>query len=69
MAHTSSREATLSTFTLTGREDFILHIAVSDTDALYTFVLDEVSSRPEVADVRTSIVYDCTRRHVQAPSG
>lgn len=67
-AHASSLEPTLAVFTLTGREDFVLHVAVPDTDALYSFVLDEVSSRPEVADVRTSIVYDCVRRHVQAPT-
>lgn len=67
-AHASLLEPTLAVFTLTGREDFVLHVAVADTDALYSFVLDEVSSRPEVADVRTSIVYDCVRRHDQVPA-
>ena len=43
---------------------FLLHVAVPDTDALYAFVIDRLTERPEVADVRTSVVYEHIRRPV-----
>ena len=46
---------TLDVFVVTGPEDFLIHVGVPDTDAL-TFVIDRLTGRPEVADVRTSIV-------------
>lgn len=50
-------------YLLTGNEDFILNVAVPDTDALYALVIDELSARPEVSNVRTSIVYEHRRQH------
>jgi hypothetical protein len=35
-----------------------------DTDALYAFVIDRLTERREVADVRTSVVYEHIRRPV-----
>ena len=32
--------------------DFLIHVGVLDTDALYAFVIDRLTERPEVADVR-----------------
>jgi DNA-binding Lrp family transcriptional regulator len=49
---------TLGVYVTTGTEDFIVHVAVPDNDALYEFVIDKLTQRPEVADVRTSIVYE-----------
>lgn len=46
----------------TGTEDFILHVAVPDNDSLYAFVIDKLTERPEVADVRTSMVFEHSRR-------
>ncbi|MET7736571.1 Lrp/AsnC family transcriptional regulator [Streptomyces sp. NPDC005402] len=48
----------LRVFVTTGTEDFILHVAVPDNASLYAFVIDRLTERPEVADVRTSIVYE-----------
>ncbi|WP_093631622.1 Lrp/AsnC family transcriptional regulator [Streptomyces sp. 3213.3] len=48
----------LGVFVTTGTEDFILHVAVPDNTSLYAFVIDRLTERPEVADVRTSIVYE-----------
>lgn len=56
----------LSVFVLSGSDDFLLHVAVSDTDQLQAFVLDKLTRRRELADVRTSIVYSHLRR-VQTP--
>ncbi|MBI9115628.1 Lrp/AsnC family transcriptional regulator [Sanguibacter suaedae] len=57
----TSRPQTLGVFVTTGTEDFIVHVAVADNDALYAFVIDELTLRPEVADVRTSVVYEHLR--------
>ena len=42
-------------------------LAVPDTDALYAFVIDRLTERPEVADVNTSVVYEHVRRTVLEP--
>ena len=55
---------TLGVFVTSGSEDFLIHVAVPDNDALYAFVIDRLTERPEVADVRTSVVYE----HLRNPS-
>jgi DNA-binding Lrp family transcriptional regulator len=55
----------IGVFVVTGLEDFLLHVAVGGNQDLYTFVIDRLTQRPEVADVRTSVVYEHIRsRHV-----
>jgi DNA-binding Lrp family transcriptional regulator len=54
---------TIGVFVTSGDRDFLLHVAVADTDGLYAFVIDELTQRPEVADVETTIVYE----HLQTP--
>jgi DNA-binding Lrp family transcriptional regulator len=49
---------TVGVFVVSGGDDFLVHVAVPDTDGLYAFVIDRLTERPEVADVRTSIVYE-----------
>ena len=58
---------TTGVFVVSGAEDFLIHVAVPDTNALYAFVIDRLTERPEVADVRTSIVYEHLRRPVLEP--
>jgi DNA-binding Lrp family transcriptional regulator len=55
---------TLAVFVTSGAEDFLIHVAVADNNALYAFVIDRLTERSEVADVRTSVVYEQIR-HVQ----
>ena len=57
----------ISIFVLTGADDFLVQVAVRDTNHLHAVVLDELTKRPELADVRTSVVYDHTRRKVIEP--
>jgi DNA-binding Lrp family transcriptional regulator len=57
----------IGVFVVSGTSDFLLHVAVADTDALYAFVIDHLTERPEVADVNTSIVYEHVRRTVLEP--
>jgi DNA-binding Lrp family transcriptional regulator len=59
---------TLGVFVTTGTEDFLIHVAVPDNEALYAFVIDHLTQRQEVADVRTSIVYEHIRNHRMKPS-
>lgn len=49
---------TVGVFVVSGGDDFLVHVAVPDTDGLYAFVIDRLTERPEVADVRTSVVYE-----------
>ncbi|MEU2348650.1 Lrp/AsnC family transcriptional regulator [Modestobacter sp. NPDC049651] len=58
---------TVGVFVVSGTEDFLVHIAVPDTDAVYSFVIDRLTERREVADVRTSIVYEHRRTRVVEP--
>ena len=54
-------------FVVSGAADFLLHVAVPDTDALYAFGIDRLTERPEVADVNTSVVYEHIRRTALEP--
>ncbi len=56
-------------FHVTGADDFLLHVAVPDTDALRDFVLDRLASRPEVGHVETRVVYEHAHRPVLEPLG
>jgi DNA-binding Lrp family transcriptional regulator len=58
---------TIGVFVVTGAEDFLVHVAVADNDELYSFVIDKLTERPEVADVRTSVVYEHVRPQVIEP--
>lgn len=59
----------LGVFVTSGTEDFLLHVAVPDHEALYAFVVDTLTERAEVADVRTSVVYEHLRNHRIRPAG
>jgi DNA-binding Lrp family transcriptional regulator len=63
----SALPETLGVFVTTGDQDFIVHVAVADNEALYAFVIDRLTSREEIADVKTSVVYEHLRRSVVAP--
>lgn len=54
----------LGVFVTSGSEDFLIHVAVPDNEHLYAFVIDRLTEKPEVADVRTSIVYE----HLRTPA-
>lgn len=59
---------TLGVFVTSGTEDFLVQIAVSDNQALYSFVVDKLTTRAEVADVRTSVIYEHLRNNAMTPS-
>jgi DNA-binding Lrp family transcriptional regulator len=55
---------TVSVNTVTGADDFVVEVAVPSVDRLRIFVLDVITSRNDVADTRTSLVYEHVRKPV-----
>jgi DNA-binding Lrp family transcriptional regulator len=45
-------------FFLGGQEDFMVHVAVKDSDEVREFVLAQLSNNPVVANTRTNLVFD-----------
>jgi DNA-binding Lrp family transcriptional regulator len=64
----SALPETIGVFVVSGHEDFLIHVAVADNEGLYAFVIDRLTQRPEVADVRTSVVYEHLRSQRIEPS-
>ncbi len=63
----SRRVETVGIFVVSGDEDFLLHVAVPDIQQLYAFVIDQLTQRTEVADVKTRIVYEHIRNQAITP--
>ncbi|MGX1933077.1 Lrp/AsnC family transcriptional regulator [Microbacterium resistens] len=53
-------------FFLGGHDDFLLHIAVADSEQMRAFVVDHLSAQSSVASTRTSIIFDYHRNSVAA---
>jgi DNA-binding Lrp family transcriptional regulator len=62
-----NRPETLSVATVTGADDFVVQVAVPDVLRLRDFILEHVTSRKDVVDARSSIVYETVRPPVIAP--
>ena len=60
---------TLGVFIVTGVDDLIVHLSVSDTDSLRELVLAGISSIEGVVDERTSLVFEYRRKKVVTPLG
>ncbi|MEO6867963.1 MAG: Lrp/AsnC family transcriptional regulator [Gaiellales bacterium] len=58
-------EETLSVFHLSGEADYLLHVAVADPTHLRDVVLDQLTIRPEVAQVTTSLMFEHHRSQPQ----
>ena len=50
----------IDVFFLAGADDYMLHVATADTEALRQFV-ERLNSRPEVAGTTTSLVFEHRR--------
>lgn len=49
---------------LAGATDFMIHVAVRDSNHLRDFALDAITSPPDVARVETALIFD----HVRSPT-
>ncbi len=52
-----------SVYLVSGRYDFLIHVAVRDTDHLRNLALDAFTVRPEVTGVETVLIFDHSRNH------
>ena len=48
----------IQVFFLGGQEDFMVHVAVENSEAVREFVLEQLSNNPYVANTRTNLVFD-----------
>jgi len=51
----------LSVFVLAGGDDFLIHVAVTDMNALHALLMDQFSTRKEVIGFRTSVIFQHAR--------
>ena len=52
-------------YLLGGSDDVLVHVAVTDSQALRSFVVEHLSTRQEVAHTQTSLVFE----HLHVPTG
>ncbi|WP_232734094.1 Lrp/AsnC family transcriptional regulator [Kitasatospora sp. CB02891] len=48
----------LAVFHMAGSEDYLLHVAVADPEALRRFVVEHLTTHPAVAQTRTNLVFE-----------
>lgn len=60
VAEITGHDEVIDVFFLAGVDDYLLHVATADTEALRLFV-EMLNSRPEVAGTTTSLVFDHRR--------
>lgn len=58
---------TVAVSTVSGTDDFVVEVAVPDVMWLRDFILERITSRKDVVDARTSIVYEQARAAVIGP--
>lgn len=65
-AHLGSLREVLAFYHVAGADDFLVHVAVRDSDHLRDFVLDAFTTRPEVARIETNLIFSF-RRNPEVP--
>lgn len=53
----------LSVFHVTGATDYLLHVAVPDTEGLRALVVDTILAQPGVTHAETSLIFESVRGH------
>jgi DNA-binding Lrp family transcriptional regulator len=62
--HAISLPEVVAVYQVAGADDFLIHVAVRDADHLRDFVLDAISTRPEVAHLETALIFQHQLKHV-----
>ncbi len=60
-AHLLTLREVLAFYHVAGANDYLLHVAVRDSDHLRDFALDAFTTRPEVAHIETSLIFTFRR--------
>ncbi|HET7268483.1 MAG TPA: Lrp/AsnC family transcriptional regulator [Oleiagrimonas sp.] len=55
--HLQTLREVLAFYHVAGADDFLVHVAVHDSDHLRDFVLDAFTTRPEVSRIETSLIF------------
>lgn len=58
-----ARSEVVTLFHVGGGNDYLLHVAVRDTDHLRDLVLSAFTTRPEVEHIETSLIFEHARSH------
>lgn len=66
MQQMRERPEVIQVFFLGGSEDFIVHLAVENSDAVREFVLENLSNNATVASTRTNLVFEHFHKGPQA---
>lgn len=61
--HVLGLDETLALFHITGEFDFLVHVAVRDADHLRDLALDAFTTRAEVAQMETHLIFEHVRRN------
>ena len=51
----------VAAYLIAGRYDFLVHVAVRDTQHLWDLALDAFTSRPEVTSIETALIFNYSR--------
>ncbi len=62
--HLESLHEVLGYYHLTGQDDFLVHVAARDTAHLRDLTMDAFTTRPEVARIETSLLFETCRKNV-----
>ena len=60
-AHVLALPEVVAVYHVAGVTDFLVHVAVRDSDHLRNLAMDAFTSRSEVAQIETSLIFECTR--------
>jgi DNA-binding Lrp family transcriptional regulator len=66
-AHVLGLPESLAVFHVGGADDYLVHVAVQDTEHLRDLVLDDFTARSEVEHVETRIIFECVRKPAIEP--
>jgi DNA-binding Lrp family transcriptional regulator len=66
-AYLSAMPEVLSMFVVSGGDDFMIHVAVPDVEALHGLLMDKFSKRREIVGFRSSVIYQHSQKQVITP--
>ena len=65
--HVLQLPESVAVFHVTGSDDYLVHVAVPDTERLRTLVLDDLTARAEVEHVETRLIFQVVRKPAIEP--
>ncbi len=65
--HLLALPESLTVLHVTGADDYLMHVAVENTEHLRSLVLDQLTARPEVEHVETRLIFESVHKRVIEP--